>query len=181
MFPHLLCLALLGGLSAASVHTHAEPRIYGGAHAAMLSFEVDNVTFRPWLAGVHGGFQMENGLGAEVALASGVAEDDKNNTELTLNYAAQTYLTYSLSNEIPGARRGQLTFGGGYSLFDTNTQTDNTDYPGDQSWEGPAILARYSEYLKSHPKINLAASYEHFYLDDHLSVFQVKLGVSYDF
>ena len=181
MFTRLLCLALLGGLSAASVQTHAELRTYGGAHAAMLNFEVDHVAFRPWITGIHGGFQMESGLGAELALATGVAEDDKNNTELSLNYAAQTYLTYSLSDDIPGARRGQLTLGGGYTFLDTNTQAGNVDFPGDQSWDGPALLIRYSEYLESYPKINLALSYEHFYLDEQLSVFQVKFGASYDF
>ncbi|WP_020405368.1 outer membrane beta-barrel protein [Hahella ganghwensis] len=181
MNPRPVFLVLACCLSLPTLHANAEVKTYGGAHVGMLNFEVDDVAFRPWFAGLQAGMQTESGAGMEIAAATGVVDDESNKTEMSLNYSAQAYLTYSLYDDFDGPRRGQLLLGGGYAIFDTNTNAGSSDYPGDQSWDGPALMIRYSEYLPSYPKVNLAASYEHYYLDGKLSVAQFTLGVSYDF
>ncbi|OZG71584.1 hypothetical protein BTA51_20085 [Hahella sp. CCB-MM4] len=177
--PVILVLACCLGLPA--LHANAEAKTYGGAHVGLLNFEVNDVTFRPWFAGLQTGFQSDSGVGMEVAAATGIIDNESNKTEMSLNYSAQGYLTYSLYDEYDGPRRGQFLLGAGYAVMETSTRAGSTDYPGDQTWDGPALMIRYSEYLPSYPKVNLAASYEHYYLDDQLSVAQFTLGVTYDF
>ena len=150
---------------------------YAGLVTGMAFIEVDSETFRPWTMGLVAGHRLENGIGAELDLRTGLNKDTKANVEIELEYQASGYITFSeLFN-----KRAYLTLGAGYATTRLDSAVEHINFPGSQNYNGPTFLARLEEQLKSNPDIVLSLSYQHFYLDGGVSIRGGSFGVVYEF
>ena len=150
---------------------------YAGMVAGMAFIEADSETFRPWTMGLVAGHWLENGIGAELDLRTGLTEETQANVDVKLEYQASGYITFSeLFN-----KRAYLTLGAGYATTRLDSAVQHSNFPGSQSYNGPTFLARLEERLKSYSDIILSLSYQHFYLDGDVSIKGGSFGVVYEF
>lgn len=175
-----LLLLLLGGSAQPTLANEPDSGsgVQFGAQVGLLDFDIDDTTFRPWTATIQAAWRDDNGLGLLTTVGTGVRDDESRRTELELDLLASGYLTWSALGELEPVT---LTLGAGYAHLSTDSRGTDSSFPGQQDWNGPALLVRLEERLTSVPRLTLHFSYEHVYLDDPLSVSHFALGGSYAF
>jgi len=150
---------------------------YAGLLTGVSFIELDSASFKPLLAGAFIGYRLDNGLGSEFDLRTGLTDDDDSSVNLELDYQASGYLTYSnVFNN-----RTFLTLGVGYATTKLDSSVHGSSFPGSQSYNGPAFLARLEEKLIDYPNIVLSLSYQRFYSEGDIIIQGASFGVAYDF
>lgn len=173
--PTLMLLGVLMSGTTLSDNTLAEG--YAGLVTGVSFIELDSASFKPLLAGVFIGYRLDNGLGSELDVRTGLADDDDSGVNLELQYQTSGYLTYSNVFN----KRAFLTLGVGYATTKLDSSVQGSSFPGSQSYNGPAFLARLEEQLIDHPNIVLSLSYQRFYFDGDVTIQGASFGVAYDF
>lgn len=163
-------------LPALCLSAHAETFI--GAKTSLSHLSVKDARFSPWQVGLLGGLRLPSGLGAELHLQTGVADDDHQNSTLAVDLQSSVYGT---ANAVSPDKTTVATFGAGYTLLKTDTRTGVSSYPGGQSFDGGALMIRFEErFVRSSP-YSLVGSYEHFFYGSDLKESLFSLGVNYAF
>lgn len=155
----------------------AKADTYAGLVSGMAFVKADSATFRPWTAGIVAGFRGADGIGTELDLRTGITDDEKADVTSEIDLQASGYLTYSGKFN----RRAFLTLGVGYATTRLDSSLRSSGFPGKQSFNGPAFLARLEEQMLNYPNIVLSLSYQHFYLDGDVSLSGASFGVAYGF
>ena len=155
----------------------AEFDFYAGSEVGYMLIDVNDETFNPWMINAHFDVRHDSGFGAEILLATGIADDEAAQVELELSQHAALYGTYSWKG-----RRVITTLGVGYAdtELDGSLRGDSS-YPGKSSYDGPSGFVRFTEHFQRWPDWQASLGFYGLFGDSDVDIWSMNVGVRYAF
>ena len=172
-FPRLLAISLL----LFSNLLQASPAPYGGIDLAYNRLNIGDASFTSPLARINGGIWLFKGIGIE-AMLGGALQDDKD-SGLTLNIPVigAAYARFQSPQDL-GMKAYVLL---GYSQFKMEGSVNHSNFPGKETFSGPAAAVGLLHALDKAKQFSLYLELAGYFAHDELDFGGLALGVRYGY